>query len=106
MLQENRSFDSYFSKLGDYATANGIANYRSMPVTIRTSFCRLRGGTGHLFTSLTVRRTIYRPRGMKAFAIDQRPTHFQDGPLRLTSHSARLSHRYQGPARTWTIRPD
>jgi phospholipase C len=28
MLEENRSFDNYFSKLGDYATAHGIANYQ------------------------------------------------------------------------------
>ncbi|HEV7676083.1 MAG TPA: hypothetical protein VGQ12_16245, partial [Candidatus Angelobacter sp.] len=56
MLQENRSFDSYFAKLGDYATSKGIANYQINagydPNVILPLFG---GGTGHLFHEPTVR---------------------------------------------------
>jgi phospholipase C len=56
MLQENRSFDSYFGQLGAYATSRGLSNYQInagydpsilMPL--------IGGGTGHLFHQPTVR---------------------------------------------------
>ena len=89
MLQENRSFDSYFSKLGDYASAK-LANYQINagydPNVILPLFG---GGTGHLFHEPTVRTDNLSPAWNEShFDIDQQT----DGTFRmdrfaLTSHS-------------------
>jgi phospholipase C len=56
ILQENRSFDSYFSKLGDYAASRGIANYQINAGYDPNVLLPLSGGgTGHLFHEPTVR---------------------------------------------------
>ncbi|MFL6310970.1 MAG: alkaline phosphatase family protein [Terriglobales bacterium] len=91
MLQENRSFDSYFSKLGDYATnVDHIPNYQINagydPNVILPLFG---GGTGHLFHEPTVRTDNLSPAWNEShFDIDQQT----DGTFRmdrfaLTSHS-------------------
>ena len=90
MLQENRSFDSYFSKLGEYAAAKGIQNYQINagydPNVILPLFG---GGTGHLFHEPTERTDNLSPSWDEShFDIDQQ----SDGTFRmdrfaLTSHS-------------------
>jgi phospholipase C len=90
MLQENRSFDSYFSSLGDYATSKGIQNYQINagydPNVILPLFG---GGTGHLFHEPTVHTDNLSPAWDEShFDIDQQT----DGTFRmdrfaLTSHS-------------------
>lgn len=81
MLQENRSFDSYFSKLGAYAASRGIANYqinsgydpnRLMPL--------IGGGTGHPFHEPTVRTENLSPSWNEShFAMDQQ----KDGSFKM-----------------------
>ncbi|MGC2694847.1 MAG: alkaline phosphatase family protein, partial [Candidatus Angelobacter sp.] len=91
MLQENRSFDSYFSKLGDYAlNHDGIANYQINagyePNVILPLF---NGGTGHLFHEPTVRTDNLSPAWNEShFDIDQQPDGtFKMDRFALTSHS-------------------
>jgi phospholipase C len=90
MLQENRSFDSYFAKLGDYATSKGIANYQINagydPNVILPLFG---GGTGHLFHEPTVRTDNLSPAWNEShFDIDQQTDGtFKMDRFALTSHS-------------------
>ncbi|HEX3156180.1 MAG TPA: alkaline phosphatase family protein [Candidatus Angelobacter sp.] len=91
MLQENRSFDSYFSKLGDYATnVDNIPNYQINagydPTVILPLFG---GGTGHLFHEPTVRTDNLSPSWDEShFDIDQQADGtFKMDRFALTSHS-------------------
>jgi phospholipase C len=90
MLQENRSFDSYFSKLGDYARANVDPNYQINagydPNVILPLFG---GGTGHLFHEPTVRTDNLSPAWDEShFDVDQQPDGtFKMDRFALTSHS-------------------
>src|SRR6476659_3643237 len=90
MLQENRSFDSYFAKLGDYATAKGIPNYQINagydPNVILPLFG---GGTGHLFHEPTERTDNLSPAWNEShFDIDQQTDGtFKMDRFALTSHS-------------------
>jgi phospholipase C len=90
MLQENRSFDSYFSSLGAYATSKGIPNYQINagydPNVLLPLF---NGGTGHLFHEPTVRTDNLSPAWNEShFDIDQQPDGtFKMDRFALTSHS-------------------
>ncbi|MGZ4888393.1 MAG: alkaline phosphatase family protein [Candidatus Angelobacter sp.] len=90
MMQENRSFDSYFSKLGDYAASKGIANYQINagydPNILLPLFG---GGTGHLFHEPTVRTDNLSPSWNEShFDIDkQKDGTFKMDRFALTSHS-------------------
>ena len=91
MLQENRSFDSYFSKLGDYATnVDHIPNYQINagydPNVILPLFG---GGTGHLFHEPTERTDNLSPAWNEShFDIDQQTDGtFKMDRFALTSHS-------------------
>jgi len=90
MLQENRSFDSYFAKLGAYATAKGIQNYQINagydPNIILPLFD---GTTGHLFHEPTVRTDNLSPSWDEShFDIDQQTDGtFKMDRFALTSHS-------------------
>ena len=90
MLQENRSFDSYFSTLGAYARAKGIQNYQINagydPNIILPLFG---GGTGHLFHEHTVRTDNLSPSWDEShFDIDQQTDgSFKMDRFALTSHS-------------------
>ena len=91
MLQENRSFDSYFSKLGDYATnVDHIPNYQINagydPTIILPLF---NGGTGHLFHEPTERTDNLSPAWNEShFDIDQQTDGtFKMDRFALTSHS-------------------
>ena len=56
MLQENRSFDNYFSKLGDYAQAHGIANYQiNAGYDPNILVPLLNGNLAHPFHAITTR---------------------------------------------------
>ena len=90
MMQENRSFDSYFAKLGDYAASRGIANYQINagydPNILLPLFG---GGTGHLFHEPTVRTDNLSPAWDEShFDIDQQSDGtFKMDRFALTSHS-------------------
>jgi phospholipase C len=90
MLQENRSFDSYFSSLGAYATSKGIQNYQINagydPAVILPLFG---GGTGHLFHEPTERTDNLSPAWDEShFDIDQQTDGtFKMDRFALTSHS-------------------
>jgi phospholipase C len=91
MLQENRSFDSYFSKLGDYATnVDHIPNYQINagydPNIILPLFG---GGTGHLFHEPTERTDNLSPAWNEShFDVDQQTDGtFKMDRFALTSHS-------------------
>jgi phospholipase C len=90
MLQENRSFDSYFSSLGAYATSKGIQNYQINagydPNVILPLFG---GGTGHLFHEPTERTDNLSPAWDEShFDIDQQTDGtFKMDRFALTSHS-------------------
>jgi phospholipase C len=91
MLQENRSFDSYFSKLGDYANnVDHIPNYQINagydPNVILPLF---NGGTGHLFREPTERTDNLSPAWNEShFDIDQQTDGtFKMDRFALTSHS-------------------
>jgi phospholipase C len=91
MLQENRSFDSYFSKLGDYATnVDQIPGYQINagydPNVILPLF---NGGTGHLFHEPTERTDNLSPAWNEShFDIDQQSNGtFKMDRFALTSHS-------------------
>src|SRR6478609_995651 len=91
MLQENRSFDSYFSKLGDYATnVDHIPGYQINagydPNVILPLFG---GGTGHLFHEPTERTDNLSPAWNEShFDIDQQTDGtFKMDRFALTSHS-------------------
>ncbi len=90
MLQENRSFDSYFSSLGAYARAKVDPNYQINagydPNVILPLFG---GGTGHLFHEPTVRTDNLSPAWNEShFDIDQQTDGtFKMDRFALTSHS-------------------
>jgi phospholipase C len=91
MLQENRSFDSYFSALGAYAlNHDGIQNYQINagydPTIILPLFD---GTTGHLFHEPTVRTDNLSPSWDEShFDIDQQTDGtFKMDRFALTSHS-------------------
>lgn len=81
MLQENRSFDSYFGQLGAYAASRGVANYQinaGYDPTLR--FPLIGGGTGHLFHEPTERTENLTPSWNEShFDIDQQ----QDGTFKM-----------------------
>ncbi|HSK44551.1 MAG TPA: alkaline phosphatase family protein [Candidatus Binatia bacterium] len=89
MLQENRSFDSYFSALGAYASAK-VPGYQINagydPNVILPLFG---GGTGHLFHEPTVRTDNLSPSWDEShFDIDQQTDGtFKMDRFALTSHS-------------------
>ncbi len=91
LLQENRSFDSYFSNLGAYATnVKQIPNYQINagydPNVILPLFG---GGTGHLFHEPTVRTENLSPSWNEShFDIDkQADGTFKMDRFALTTHS-------------------
>lgn len=89
MLQENRSFDSYFSKLGDYASAKFPGyqiNAGYDPTIILPLFD---GTTGHLFHEPTVRTDNLSPAWNEShFDVDQQSNGtFKMDRFALTSHS-------------------
>jgi len=91
MLQENRSFDSYFSKLGDYATnVDHIPGYQINagydPNVILPLFG---GGTGHLFHEPTERTDNLSPAWNEShFDVDQQSDGtFKMDRFAMTSHS-------------------
>ena len=82
LLQENRSFDSYFSKLGDYAVNHdGIAGYSiNAGYNPNVILPLLGGGTGHLFHEPTVRTDNLSPSWDEShFDIDQQ----SDGSFKM-----------------------
>jgi phospholipase C len=102
LLQENRSFDSYFAKLGDYAALRGIANYQInagydpnviLPLCA-VNTCTSGGGTGHLFHEPTTRTENLSPAWNEShFDIHQ----LTDGTFKmdrfaLTTHS--VEHKF------------
>jgi phospholipase C len=91
LLQENRSFDSYFANLGNYATnVDHIANYSINagydPNIILPLFG---GGTGHLFHEPTTRTENLSPSWNEShFDIDTQPDGtFKMDRFALTTHS-------------------
>jgi phospholipase C len=91
LLQENRSFDNYFSKLGDYAASHGIANYQINagydPNILLPLFNNV--GTAHPFHQPTVRTENLSPAWNEShFDIDQQPDGtFKMDRFAMTSHS-------------------
>jgi phospholipase C len=81
MLQENRSFDSYFGQLGAYAASRGIANYQiNAGYDPTLQFPLIGGGTGHLFHEPTVRTENLTPSWNEShFDIDQQ----KDGSFKM-----------------------
>jgi phospholipase C len=91
LLQENRSFDNYFSKLSDYAASRGIANYQINagydPNVLLPLFNNV--GTAHPFHQPTVRTENLSPAWNEShFDIDQQPDgSFKMDRFAMTSHS-------------------
>ena len=90
MLQENRSFDNYFSRLGEYAASRGIANYQiNAGYDPNILLPLIGGGTAHPFHQPTVRTENLTPSWNEShFDIDQQ----NDGTFKmdrfaLTTHS-------------------
>ncbi|MBZ5504193.1 MAG: hypothetical protein LAO78_01785 [Acidobacteriia bacterium] len=90
MMQENRSFDSYFAKLGDYAASRGIANYQiNAGYDANILLPLINGGTGHLFHEPTVRTENLSPAWNEShFDVHQLPDGtFKMDRFALTTHS-------------------
>jgi phospholipase C len=90
MLQENRSFDSYFSNLGAYAAGRGILNYQINSGYDRTKLLPLiGGGTAHPFHEPTVQTENLTPSWDEShFDIDQQSDgSFKMDRFALTTHS-------------------
>lgn len=89
MLQENRSFDSYFSKLGDYAAAKFPGYQINAGYDPNIILPLFGGGTGHLFHEPTVRTDNLSPSWDEShFDIDQQTDGtFKMDRFALTSHS-------------------
>jgi phospholipase C len=91
LLQENRSFDNYFSKLGDYAASRGIANYQINagydPNILLPLFNN--NGTARPFHQRTMRTENLSPAWNEShFDIDQQPDgSFKMDRFAMTSHS-------------------
>ena len=81
MLQENRSFDSYFSQLGAYAASRGIANYQiNAGYDPNILLPLIGGGTGHLFHEPTERTENLTPAWNEShFDVDQQ----KDGTFKM-----------------------
>jgi phospholipase C len=81
MLQENRSFDSYFSQLGAYAGSRGIANYQiNAGYDPNILLPLIGGGTGHLFHEPTERTENLTPAWNEShFDVDQQ----KDGTFKM-----------------------
>src|SRR5206468_11576156 len=72
MLQENRSFDNYFSKLGEYASAKFPGYQINAGYDPNVILPLFGGGTGHLFHEPTVRTDNLSPAWNEShFDIDQ-----------------------------------
>ncbi len=95
MLQENRSFDNYFSKLGDYAAAHGIANYQiNAGYDPNILVPLLNGNLAHPFHAITTRTENLSPAWDEShFDIHQKPdgTFLMD-QFALTTNS--VSHAF------------
>lgn len=89
MLQENRSFDNYFSKLGDYASAKFPGYQINAGYDPNVILPLFNGGTGHLFHEPTVRTDNLSPSWDEShFDIDQQSDGtFKMDRFALTSHS-------------------
>jgi phospholipase C len=89
MLQENRSFDNYFSKLGDYASAKFPGYQINAGYDPNVILPLFGGGTGHLFHEPTVRTDNLSPAWNEShFDIDQQTDGtFKMDRFALTSHS-------------------
>jgi phospholipase C len=89
MLQENRSFDSYFSKLGDYASAKFPGYQINAGYDPNVILPLFNGGTGHLFHEPTERTDNLSPAWNEShFDIDQQSDGtFKMDRFALTSHS-------------------
>ena len=90
MVQENRSFDNYFSKLGEYATGRlGVPYQINAGYDPNIVLPLFGGGTGHLFHEPTVRTENLSPSWDEShFDIDkQSDGSFKMDRFALTSHS-------------------
>ncbi len=89
MLQENRSFDSYFSALGAYASAKFPGYQINAGYDPNVILPLFGGGTGHLFHEPTVRTDNLSPSWDEShFDIDQQTDGtFKMDRFALTSHS-------------------
>ncbi|MGE5322851.1 MAG: alkaline phosphatase family protein [Actinomycetota bacterium] len=90
MLQENRSFDSYFSQLGAYAASRGIANYQINAGYDQTRLMPLiSGALAHPFHEPTERTENLTPSWNEShFDIDQQSDGtFKMDRFALTTHS-------------------
>ena len=89
MLQENRSFDSYFSELGAYASAKFPGYQINAGYDPNVILPLFGGGTGHLFHEPTVRTDNLSPSWDEShFDIDQQTDgSFKMDRFALTSHS-------------------
>jgi phospholipase C len=95
MLQENRSFDNYFSKLGEYAASRGIANYQiNAGYNPNILLPLIGGGAGHPFHQPTVRTENLTPSWNEShFDIDQQTDgSFKMDRFALTTHS--VTHNF------------
>src|SRR5262249_27787518 len=98
MVQENRSFDNYFSKLGDYAASRGLANYQiNAGYNPNVALPLIGGGTGHPFHQPTVRTENLTPSWNEShFDINQQPDgSFKMDRFALTTHS--VPHKFDEP---------
>jgi phospholipase C len=92
MVQENRSFDNYFSKLGEYATARlgpGVPYQINAGYDPNILLPLFGGGTGHPFHQVTERTENLSPSWDEShFDIDQQADGtFKMDRFALTSHS-------------------
>ena len=99
MLEENRSFDNYFSKLGDYAAAHNIANYQiNAGYDPNIMVPLIDNSLAHPFHQVTERTENLSPAWDEShFDIDQQ----QDGTFKmdqfaLTTHSVTFAHDPNG----------
>src|SRR5438270_136176 len=89
ILQENRSFDSYFSKLGDYASQKFPGYQINAGYDPNVILPLFGGGTGHLFHEPTERTDNLSPAWNEShFDVDQQTDGtFKMDRFALTSHS-------------------
>ena len=99
MVQENRSFDNYFSKLGEYATGRlGVPYQINAGYDPNIILPLFGGGTGHQFHQVTVRTENLSPSWDEShFDIDkQADGSFKMDRFALTSHSVAESFDNSG----------
>ncbi len=99
MLQENRSFDNYFSKLGEYAAAHGIANYQiNVGYDPNIMVPLIDNSLAHPFHQVTERTENLSPAWDEShFDMDQQ----KDGTFKMdqfakTTHSVTFAHDKNG----------